>query len=224
VFCHSFGDTFDNKIPAEWRHGLFKTIRETPNLDWLLLTKRPQLVKRHLLDIGMDTLPSNVWLGTTVENQEEGDRRIPHLLAVPATVHFLSCEPLLGPLDLRTYIDALDWVIAGGESGPKARPAHPDWFRDLRDQCQKAGVPFHFKQWGEWTPGENVDRQSGVVKSAHWFGDDWRFGRENLASDDGHFDDQPDLYRVGKKEAGRRLDGETHDGFPARMLAAAEVR
>ena len=105
--------------------------------------------------------PVNAWAGTTIENQEWADRRIPALLQVPAPVRFLSCEPLLGALTLD--LTGIHWVIAGGESGPGARPSHPDWFRSLRDQCAAAGVPFHFKQWGEFAPvgdgrGVNVAR------------------------------------------------------------------
>jgi protein gp37 len=110
---------------------------------------------------------------------------------------------------------AIDWVIAGGESGPGARPMHPDWARRLRDQCQAAAVPFFFKQWGEWTPGENVERQQGIVETARWFDSRWRGGRENLAWDEGHIDDEPDVYRVGKRAAGRLLDGRTWDEMPA---------
>jgi protein gp37 len=154
-------DPFDNQAPAEWREDMFAVIRETPHLDWLLLTKRPQNITPMLLPMNWQDGWDNVWLGTSVENQTEADRRIPHLLAVPARVHFLSCEPLLGPLELWSdyywrmvgpgAIDgrvAIDWVIAGGESGPNARPCHPDWIRQLRDQCATAGVPFFFKQIG----------------------------------------------------------------------------
>jgi protein gp37 len=108
----------------------------------------------------------------------------------------------------------LDWVIVGGESGVGARPMHPDWARALRDQCAAAGVPFFFKQWGRWTPGENVERQRGVVETAHYFGESWHFTNENLARDDGHRDDEPDLYSVGKTAAGRLLDGLEHNGMP----------
>lgn len=109
----------------------------------------------------------------------------------------------------------IHWVIVGGESGPNARPMHPDWARSLRDQCRAAGVPFLFKQWGEWTPGENVERQRGTVDTAFLWGDDWHIRPLNLATDYGHIDDQPDLYRVGKKSAGRWLDGVKWDQFPA---------
>lgn len=117
---------------------------------------------------------------------------------------------LVGPMHAR-----IDWVIVGGESSAGARPMHPDWVKSLCDQCQTAGVPFLFKQWGEWTPGVNVDKQSGIVKTATWQSNGFSFGIENLASDDGHADDEPNLYRVGKKAAGRMLDGREWNGVPA---------
>lgn len=149
VFCASLADVFDNhaSIATEWRADLWQMIRATDDLDWLLLTKRPQNIAKMLPPDWADGWP-NVWLGTTVENQTEADRRIPHLLAVPAAVRFLSCEPLLGPVDLMGA-HGIDWVICGGESGPGARPMQAVWARSLRDQCASAGVAFHFKQWGE---------------------------------------------------------------------------
>lgn len=155
VFCASLADVADNKVPAEWRRDLFDLIAETPHLDWLLLTKRPQNIgkmvnyaarQRETLNPNYLWPWPNVWLGTTVENQEEADRRIPHLLAIPARVLFLSVEPMLGPV--RPELDGIHWVICGGESGPGARPMHPDWARQLRDQCRSAGVPFFMKQMG----------------------------------------------------------------------------
>ena len=240
VFCASLADVFDNAVPEAWRADLFEVIAKTPRLDWLLLTKRignvtpmierlkPDLMLR---EVGAIWPLPNVWLGISVVNQEEADRDIPKLLATPARVRWLSMEPLLGPVDASPWLTAapiepngggtltrrVDWVIAGGESGPEARPMHPDWPRSLRDQCTAAGVPFLFKQWGEWTPGENVERVRGIVDTA--FLDDigeikWRIYPLNLTTDNGHIDDQPDLYRVGKKAAGRWLDGVQHDGFP----------
>jgi protein gp37 len=169
----------------------------------------------------MDRWPlPNVWLGTSVENQEQADQRIPHLLQCPAAVRFLSIEPLLGVVTLPT-INAhaygsvpqirasrlgskraivLDWVIVGGESGPRARPMHPDWARSLRDQCVAAGVPFFFKQWGEWRPyGEASGwNMSGVELAA--------LTTLRLADHD-PCDNWSPLARVGKKAAGRLLDG-----------------
>lgn len=177
----------------------------------------------------------NVWLGVSVEDQATADDRIESLLRTPAAVRFLSCEPLLGPVCLhgQLYKDAAqqvccadcrrvnvpavpfpNWVIVGGESGPGARPMHPDWARSLRDQCVAANVPFFFKQWGEWTPGENVERSSGRVPVAGWLNNRWTVGFENLANDEGHIDDEPDLYRVGKKAAGALLDGREWKEFP----------
>lgn len=239
VFCASLADVFDNAVDPAWRRDLFDLIELTPNLDWLLLTKRIGSVFRMVSDArSHDWLAGqrNVWLGASIVNQTEADRDIPKLLAVPARMRFLSMEPLLGPVDLtgeylaaklgeypfkrlprehRTkLVDLLDWVIVGGESGPGARPMHPEWARDLRDQCADAGVPFLFKQWGEWAPGENVERHHGIVDTALWWNDKWNLGRDNLASFEAHFGDEPDLYRMGKRAAGRLLDGLRHDGFP----------
>lgn len=147
VFCASLADVFDNhnSIQPEWRDDLFSLIEDTPNLDWLLLTKRPQNIGRWEGYNG--DWPPNVWLGTTVENQAEFDRRVPHLIKHDATVRFLSMEPLLGPVDMSSHINELQWVITGGESGAHHRQADPDWFRSLRDQCKQGNVPFLFKQF-----------------------------------------------------------------------------
>ena len=242
VFCASLADVFDNKVPEFWRGMLWDLIRETPALDWLLLTKRPQNIEKMLPQHWGIGWP-NVWLGTTVENQTEAERRIPALLSIPARVRFLSCEPLLGPVDLRSIGDwntvfdpllgerrfdgvgpffpdgaRIHWVIAGGESGPGARPSHPDWFRALRDQCADTGTAFHFKQWGDWFPGEIEPNDGGVPGVGRFIAcpdiehdpsaDDWE-GRWKLSRDSG-----ASMLRVGKKTAGRMLDGVTHDGFP----------
>ncbi|MDR6771810.1 phage Gp37/Gp68 family protein [Azospirillum sp. BE72] len=263
VFSASLADVFDAEVPDAWRDELFALIAATPNLDWLLLTKRPKVMRdyadlawrcgEHWLADQLGTpavqwpLP-NVWLGTTVENQAMAEARIPHLLATPAAVRFLSMEPLLGPVDLtrvligespavfdgqpaitkaRFTINALagvqsfgwpgiDWVITGGESGPGARPSHPDWLRSIRDQCAAAGVAFFFKQWGEWAPGECVlHTATRTEQTAELINEEWRFGSLSpQASQEMHRDDEPDLYRVGKKAAGRWLDGLTWDEVP----------
>ncbi len=245
VFCASLADVFDNAVDPQWRADLFALIWATPHLDWLLLTKRIGNVMGMLADLAhgsdpdlslLDMMPlTNVWIGATIVNQAEADRDIPKLLAVPARVRFLSMEPLLGPVNLERprpgpdldqgggskicqpwlIQSGIDWVIVGGESGPGARPMHPDWVTSLRDQCKAAGVPFLFKQWGEWTPGENVERHRGTVATAKWWDEEWSFHEEDLASTDGHIDDEPDLYRIGKKAAGRLLDGREWNEFPA---------
>jgi len=227
VFCASLADVFDNDVPEQWRADLFSLICQTQHLDWLLLTKRignamamlDRIAYLGTTDTVGELMPlPNVWLGATVINQEEADRDIPKLLAVPARVRFLSIEPMLGPMDLVPYIhcdvgNALDWVIAGGESGPKARPLHPNWVRSLRDQCASAGVPFHLKQHGEWlrgevevTPGDGclayVEEGYGIT-----LGDGRRY-----ATMEAH---GAEFIKVGKHTAGRLLDGVEHSAFPA---------
>lgn len=120
-------------------------------------------------------------------------------------------------IDLCIDTPGLDWVVVGGESGAGSRPMHPDWARDLRDQCADAGVPFLFKQWGDWTPGENAQNTVGrTVETADWFNDAWDYQTLTPASGEGmHIDDEPTLYRAGKRAAGRLLDGHLHDGYPA---------
>jgi len=161
VFCASLADVFeDNPQLTEWRVDLFRMIVHTPNLDWLLLTKRPENANQMLLDMGWANWMDNIWIGTSVENQEQAEKRIPGLLNVEAPVKFLSCEPLLGPLNLEDlayeaagpawagYNKLVDWIIVGGESGHKARPMQLDWARSLRDQCQAAGIAYFCKQLG----------------------------------------------------------------------------
>lgn len=243
VFCASLADVFDNQWEPEWRRDLFNLIWETrASLDWLLLTKRPQNLESMLTAaIGeLELWPwPNVWLGTTVENQSEADRRIEHLLGIPARIHFLSCEPLLGELDLTRWLHPLtrehdgtgepliDWIIAGGESGPGARPMNPSWARSLRDQCDAAGVAFHFKQHGDWLVGE-CDRDGIITfadgSQAGGGSDGWdiliggaedhrgepkKLWREFWATGTGQIAKRP-----GKVRAGRLLDGRTHDEFP----------
>lgn len=180
VFCASLADVFEIKPDQpeldDWRWELFRIIQETPWLDWLLLTKRPESVTAaierctYVSDASLWLSVNPVWIGTSVENQEQADIRIPELLKIPARVRFLSMEPLLGAVDLdaagaiehdstdgypelvHIQNSLIDWVIVGGESGPNARPMHPNWARSIRDQCQAANIPFFFKQWGEWLP------------------------------------------------------------------------
>jgi protein gp37 len=141
VFCASLADVSDNRVPGEWREDLFRLIAETPALDWMLLTKRPENITRML----PPAWPwANVWLGTTTEDQQHFDLRWPILGKIPAVVHFVSYEPALGPLRLGSADP--DWIIAGGESGPGRRPMDLAWARDLRDQCAAAGIAFFMKQ------------------------------------------------------------------------------
>ncbi len=146
VFCASLADVFDREVDPAWRADLWELIRQCTHLDWQLLTKRPQLIASYLPSNWGSGWP-NVWLGTSVENQLRADQRIPHLVSVPAVVHFLSVEPLLAPITFKSLAD-IEWIIVGGESGPTPRPMAPSWVLDTQAQCKSAGVPFFFKQWG----------------------------------------------------------------------------
>lgn len=212
VFCSSLADVFDNEAPAGQRERLFELIKATSHLDWLLLTKRIGNAKR-MLPADWGDGYANVWIGATVVNQEEADRDIPKLLALSARIRFLSMEPLLGPVDLTgscrpwgadgasaAMLSRINWVIVGGESGPGARPMHPAWVRSLRDQCAAAGVPFLFKQWGDWLTDDQ--RSSMTV--------DHVMVKEKIK-----LDDTTVASKVGKHIAGRLLDGVQHDGYPA---------
>lgn len=157
VFCASLADVLDNAVDDQWRRDLAALIIATPALDWMLLTKRIGNARKMLEAMFPDGVPPNVALGVTIANQEEANRDLPKALSVKAGLGirrlFVSGEPLLGPLNLAPWLPYIDLLIVGGESGKGARPMEVDWVRALRDQCGAAGVPFHFKQWGEWLPG-----------------------------------------------------------------------
>jgi protein gp37 len=212
VFCASMADIFENRPDlVEPRSRLLELVDATPNLDWLLLTKRIHLVKK-LLPKGY-SLPAHVWIGTTVENDEYARKRLRYLLDIESpSVRFVSCEPLLGHLDLTAYLQRsegrarIDWVIAGGESGHGARPMDPAWPESLQKQCSAARVPFHFKQWGHWAPVSNLEVPHGYP--AHKVVNFHRGTRTvSVAS-------------VGKSIAGRVLRGRTWDQFPSTMTIA----
>lgn len=229
VFVNSMSDLFHKDIPDEYIARVFAVMALAQQHTFQVLTKRHGRMRSLLnsdafVDLfgealytfehptGEETaepisqwpLP-NVWVGVSVEDQQRADLRIPALLATPAAVRFLSCEPLLGPVDLNAssfiggdWLKGLDWVIVGGESGPGARPMHPDWARSLRDQCTAARVPFLFKQWGEWVT-EDQSPEDITLPATSW---------AHLG------DDQPSVYKVGKKAAWRELDGRTWDQYP----------
>lgn len=223
VFVNSMSDLFHARVPVEFIQRVFAVMADTPQHTYQVLTKRASRLPKiaHLLD-----WPPNVWLGTSVENARVL-HRVDDLRKVPAEVRFLSCEPLLGPLP-GLDLSGIGWVIGGGESGPKARPMHPDWVRSLRDRCVAAGVPFFFKQHGEWAPigplyGDSDDVEDAHTEAVHL---EVHEGRQVIQMEpDGSIVDpqeyQPGLgtwlmAKVGKKAAGRRLDGRTWDEFPER--------
>jgi len=236
VFVCSMGDLFHEDVHPYDIMQIFNVMAKAKHHTFLVLTKRPERMLEVYKRLRPGTtipgpyfsitgkgegwagsppsLPNNIWLGVTAENQQRADERIPILLEIPAAVRFVSVEPMLGPVDLSEWKPfdgvcycqedprgckprlvkdcpetAIDWVICGGETGPGARPIHPDWVRSLRDQCQAAGVPFFFKQWGEY--GLNwLNDDNGKVEGSEW------------------------MDRMGKKKAGRILDGRTWDEMP----------
>ena len=237
MFVNSMSDLFHDFVydyNSSFIDEIFAVAAACPQHTFMILTKRSKIMKNyfnhprrtmyvesalewlyegriHMMPEMVWPLP-NVWLGVSVEDQRAAEERISDLLETPAAIRFVSCEPLLGPVYLDEIPEVLlsvtkrkdaylvdrgklDWVIVGGESGPKARPMHPDWVRGIRDQCLAGNVPFFFKQWGEWVPFWNVafsstKRRTGIV-----------FEGESMV-------------RIGKKKAGRELDGMEWNEFP----------
>lgn len=247
VFVCSMGDLFHDDVPFDFIERVFQTMLDTPMHTYQVLTKRPQrahlFLDKHLRSDVFKHWPfPNVWVGVTAENQEMANERIPWLMRIPATVRFVSAEPLLGPIDMTEAMYGQDppgmngfgftdgygheamihWVIAGGESGPGARPMHPAWATGLRDQCIAAEVPFLFKQWGEWCDYQqwflfpNVHKLTRRIVLM-----DGRCGKspEDLGY---HGPDGEEwnafcpsvMVRVGKKNAGRWLERELWNEYP----------
>ena len=245
-------DLFHESVLDEWIDAVMDVIQHTPQHAYQILTKRPKRMEEYLkiwyasrAKYATGNCLPNLWLGVSVENQKAAEERIPALMSIPAAVRFLSCEPLLGPVDLKNVafetpygdrlvrdamkgtvrpqgsglveagFNMLDWVIAGGESGPNARPMHPDWARSLRDQCKAASVPFFFKQWGEWAP-------LGLVKGVRGSGvGEFLSGNfiPKQISCPVYFkynpkDQHQHMLKLGKKNAGRMLDGMVWSEMP----------
>ncbi|MBP6636051.1 MAG: phage Gp37/Gp68 family protein [Sulfuritalea sp.] len=234
IFVNSMSDLFHEDVSDFFLVDVFAVMAAAERHTFQILTKRParmrellrnrgfidEVARKTRFEHGVTWLPldyfdqlTNVWLGVSVEDQATADERIPLLLDAPAAVRWISAEPLLGPVDVSRWLDdgrnemalagTLDWVVVGGESGPHARPMHPGWVRSLRDQCAAAGVPFLFKQWGQWLPlGKDPTalqtesrRHGHTVSCCSW-------------------PDGETAIFIGKKAAGRLLDGVLHDGYP----------
>lgn len=277
IFVCSMGDLFHEDVPPGFIDEILEIIAYCDQHVFMLLTKRPENIQAKLYGITDDNpvrylgdgdYLENLWLGVTAENQARADERIPVLLQTPAAVRFVSCEPLLGPVDLEAHLrephwwcpaceaevdptrvtynerhdlcgapaeerGGIDWVTCGGEILPGARPIHPDWVRNLRDQCQMARVPFLFKQWGNWRPehtsttdeimnGETTCPVCGCTESnpcegmCHWIIDrDERDRCSRCVNIKSHeWPDGSYSYRVAKKTAGRLLDGREWNEYP----------
>jgi protein gp37 len=273
IFVCAHGDLFHEDVPDEWIDKVFAVAALCPQHVLQILTKRSPRMRKYLStgdrvwkifaavrrfidneyregsrfvddETPFDWPLPNVWAGVSCEDQTRADECIPDLLATPAAVRFVSCEPLLGPVDLRAIVfpggqhnaltgdtdydggkghpsdERLSWVICGGESGPGARPMHPDWARSLRDQCQAAGVPFFFKQWGEFVA--RIDRERDDpdwrMNYTHDLADNGRMKWLNLNGGCGfHGNRFHVMERVGKRAAGRLLDGAEHKAMPAKQ-------
>jgi protein gp37 len=245
VFVDSMSDLFHSSVPADFIAEAFQVMQHAGQHTFIVLTKRAERLCE-LVEV-----PANVWIGVSVEDQAAADERIPHLLAALGRHKFLSCEPLLGPVDLariripdapsppctghalhayRGFLRRVDWVIVGGESGPGARPMHPQWARSIRDQCGEAGVKFFFKQWGEWAPCVDDEKftHCGTETSRTaqtWLKDDGERGCCWIVDGDGTWQNYcgapgTDMSRIaimnrwGKARAGRLLDGREWNETP----------
>ncbi len=230
VFVNSMSDLFHKDVPDAFLDRVFQVMIENSQHTFQVLTKRAERMAQYAKAYHPHlNSHKHIWLGVSVENQDAADECIPHLLNVPAAVRFLSCEPLLSPLNLHYIEGALSgkvwpdttmgrggiggqmitsepagihWMICGGESGAHARPMNPQWVRWLRDDCLMAGIAFHFKQWGEWAPVSSSDEAFRMVSYGEV--------KQMHTFDDGHI-----VYRFGKHKAGRILDGRTWDQFPS---------
>ena len=249
IFVNSMSDLFHESVPDLFIADVFGVMAAAPQHTYQVLTKRPEraawlLGGKGILsfaaavaecaalysDVDIEWPLQNVWLGVSIEDQATADERIPILLQTPAWIRWVSAEPLLGPVDISGYLDGtvvhaditrpnVDWVVAGGESGPNARPMHPDWARSLRHQCVEACVPFLFKQWGEWFPSAYLPKDTALP--AHRWGWISEKGGPAEISHYGPFKDEfahhELMGRVGKKVAGRRLDNILHDDYPTEV-------
>jgi len=224
IFVCSMGDLFHGDVKFDWQLQTWLAIEHNPRHTFMILTKRPEKMKKFFDFLFRDPVektglrqPFNLWLGVSVENQQTADERIPILLQIPAAKKFISCEPLLEEIDLikasgcnypnemRKLGIGFDWCIVGGETGPKARPLHPDWIRSLVGQCRVAGVPFFFKSWGEWLPvGQKPASEfkpigkNDAIKRFHL----WEDSNKNVSM------------KIGHKAAGRLLDGKVWEEIP----------
>jgi len=222
IFVNSMSDLFHDDVPVTFIKEVLQTILLCPQHIFQVLTKRPMrmsVVMRSIYASSMTTdakglvplttIP-NLWLGVSCENRPMWDQRIHHLKRTPAAVRFVSYEPALGDLG-KVDLEGINWIIAGGESGPNARPSHPDWFRSLRDQCVVAGVPYFFKQHGQWLHESEV---TGLPLTTD---ERATFFQENLGRLPECFlssDCKNMWFKVGKKQAGRLLDGIEWNEYP----------
>ena len=207
------GDLFHPEVKDEWLQKIFAEMYEVRRHVFLILTKRPKRM-REFWENNFEIYGANTWWGVSVENQDAADERIPELLELGSWKRFISCEPLLEEIDISKYLTqsagvtnwhGIKWVIAGGESGQRSRPCHPDWLRSLRDQCLLANVPFLFKQWGSWAPAEDAEKNDIYLTPD---------GRQFLEANAVYSGHCPPMRKKGKRGAGRKLDGAEWNQYP----------
>jgi len=220
IFVNSLSDLFHADIPDDFVYKVLDVVAKSPQHTFQVLTKRPErmsrLLSRWYLGMSNPTLLPNLWLGVSIATNADA-WRVAHLRTTPALVRFFSLEPLLGPVD-QVPFEGIDWIIAGGESGRNARPMHPDWVRGIRDRCADLGIPFFFKQWGDWVPREwkndggthAIAIDDEICEFNHHPNSD---ARSPVAPDNSR--KWQALARVGKHAAGNMLDGMKHEVFPA---------
>jgi len=247
VFVCSMGDLFHESVSFETIEKIYDVMHSNDQHIFIVLTKRPENVIPLMKRVGWGLpFPPNVWIGVTAENQEQANKRIPILLQIPAAKRFVSIEPMLGPVDLTNISSItdwpnvigyqfktgekfegskLDWVICGGESGPKARPMHSDWVRSVRDQCQVDDVPFFFKQWGEWLPFDGSELIHMKVIDKHYATREFTFrdGSKLISKAKCEVLSNTETFKVGRKAAGNLLYGEQHHNWPASTGSAAKI-
>jgi len=203
IFVNSMSDLFHPEVPITFIEDVFQVMVDTPHHTYQVLTKRSQRLAKIA-----DRLrwPANVWMGVSVESDHYAFRA-DHLRQVPASVRFISAEPLLGPLP-SLNLEGINWVITGGESGPGARPMHPNWAKDLRDRCVEEDVAFFFKQWGAWKPERSVNATPVSIRGELLD----TMPKTNVSAAPVR------MRRVGKSAAGRKIDGRTWNEMPIASL------
>ncbi len=240
-FVASMTDVFGEWVPVGWQFEMLDAMAAAPLQTFQVLTKRADVMALHVLAWlkarGLDCVPKNIWLGVTVENQQMANIRVPDLCKIPC-IRFLSCEPMLSAVNLEDItlttdhqfgatiercIGMIHWIICGGESGKLARPMHPEWARYLRDQCVRWGIPFFFKQWGEWSPrslicGGGKDFAALDPQCTRW-PRVIRLGEHGKNTGDlancHNAGEEVYVQNVGKKEAGRIIDKREWSEFPS---------
>lgn len=227
IFVCSMSDLFHPQVPTEFRYEVFDTMLKADWHTYLLLTKRPARMRddMHGVLCGSEALGrEHIWVGTSVEDQRTANDRIPYLLDINAPRRFISCEPLLGPIHIEPYLrtmrqaedgsmePAIQWVIVGGETGPGARPMHPYWVQSLKDQTLDEGACFFFKQWGEWRARPAFEKREAPYVVMNMMGQQVKAGEKGAAM----------FERVGRKRAGRELDGKLWEQRPSLLGVPAE--